>query len=312
MALVESLQRAIDFMEAHLTEPVTVEDIAGRANMSPFHFQRTFMILTDISVGDYLRRRRLSLAAQEIVTTDAKIIDLAYKYGYETPEAFSKSFRKQHGVTPSEARKGMGKLQSYSRLIIQVSLKGAEPMKYRVVERSAFRIVGVKREVLCGGEDGSPSEGIGEFWGQANGDGTVQRLLELNRGTIRGVLGVTDNYDAQKNVIDYWIAVETGESGRGSEVGERSTTGEENEPGERSEAVVPGDFADMDLPASRWVVFEVKGPAPAAMVNTWTRIYSEWLPSSGYEFADAAALEAYIDPDPFRSDSLNEIWVAVK
>ncbi|USG67774.1 helix-turn-helix transcriptional regulator [Brevibacillus ruminantium] len=96
--------------------------------LNSFHFQRTFLILTDITVGDYIRRRRLTLAAKELISTDGKIIDLAYKYGYETPEAFAKAFRKPHGVTPSEARKGIGKLQSYNRLTIQVTLKGAEPM----------------------------------------------------------------------------------------------------------------------------------------------------------------------------------------
>jgi AraC family transcriptional regulator len=89
------------------------------------------------------------LAGEELLTTNAKIIDLSYKYGYDTPEAFTKAFRRQHGVTPSEARKNKGKLQSYNRLMIQVTLKGAEPMKYSVIEKDAFQVVGIKRKYFC-------------------------------------------------------------------------------------------------------------------------------------------------------------------
>lgn len=130
-------------MEEHLLDHITIEEIAKQANISPSHLQRIFMILTDISVGEYLRHRRLTLAAQELSSTNSKIIDIAFKYGYDTPESFSKAFRKQHGVTPSESRKGIGKLQSYNRLTIQVSLKGAVPMKYRIVERDAFQVTGL-------------------------------------------------------------------------------------------------------------------------------------------------------------------------
>src|SRR5690606_11626680 len=134
---LESLQNAIDYMEEHLLEKLSIEDIARSANASPFHFQRTFSILTDSTVSDYIRRRRLTLAAEEVSRTNTKIIDLAYKYGYDTPDAFTKAFRKQHSVSLSDVRKGIGKLQSYSRLVIQVSLKGAKPVNYRIVDKES-------------------------------------------------------------------------------------------------------------------------------------------------------------------------------
>lgn len=286
MALVESLQKAIDYMEEHLLEQPTIEMISKQASLSPYHFQRTFTILTDLTVGDYMRRRRLTLAAQELTSTDCKIIDLAYKYGYETPEAFTKAFRKQHGCTPSEARRGIGKLQSYNCLAIQVSLKGAEPMNYRIVEREAFTVVGLIRECPCG-ENAEGGSGIPEFWGEANADGTVNKLTRLLNGNIQGVLGMTCNYNADKGTIDYWIAAE--HSGK-----------------------TPDGFSSFNIPASKWVVFEVLGYAPTAMVNAWKRIYSEWIPSNGYALAELPAIEAYISPDLFSPDSLNEIWLAVK
>lgn len=285
MALVESLQRAIDFMEKHLLDSITIEEIAKQANVSPFHFQRTFMILTDVTVGDYLRRRRLTLAAQELSSAQCKILDLASKYGYETPEAFSKAFRKQHGIAPSEVRKGTGKLQSYNRLMIQVNLKGAAPMNYKIVERDAFQVVGVKRECPCGEEAKGP--GIAEFWGEVNENGTADKLVQFINGEIKGILGITDNYNAEKNTIDYWIAAE--------HIGEE-----------------PDGMSRVDFPATKWVVFEVHGSAPIEMPNAWKRIYSEWIPSNGYEIAELAAVEAYIASDPYSPNASNEIWLAIK
>ena len=210
-AWIESLQKAIDYIEDHLLEELTIDKISKEANSSPFHFQRTFSILTDVTVGEYIRRRRLTLAAQEITNGDLKIIDVAYKYGYDTPEAFTKAFRRQHGVTPTEARNRIGKLNSYNRLVIQVSLKGVEPMKYRMVQREAFQVVGVKREYSY--ETGENLREIPGFWMEANQSGLTNQLAAQNNGVIKGVLGVcVDKGTTKAGYMDYWIAVEhTGE-----------------------------------------------------------------------------------------------------
>jgi AraC family transcriptional regulator len=287
MTLVESLQQAINFIEEHLLEPITIEEIAQQANVSSYHFQRSFMMLTDLSVGEYIRRRRLTLAAQELISENHKVMDVAFRFGYDTPESFAKAFRKQHGITPSEARKGMGTLQSYNRLMIQVKLKGVEPMNYRIVERESFKIVGEKRTFSCGGyEAGIP--GVPEFWVEAHMKGLVNELIPLINGEIKGLLGITNNFNEEKNTIDYWVAAEYN-----------------------------GDHASDELlsfvyPASKWVVFEVKGSIPSAMINAWQRIYSEWFPSNGYQPAQLAPIEAYLDSNLDSENSTNEIWVAIK
>lgn len=288
MALVEALQKAIDYMEEHLLEELPMEAIARHAHVSPSHLYRTFMILTGLSIGDYIRRRRLTLAAQELTSTSSKVIDLAYKYGYDTPEAFARAFRKQHGVTPSEARRAEGALQAYNRLVIQVTLKGAEPMKYRIVEREAFQAVGLKRVCPCPSDDesGGPT-GIPEFWSECGANGTIPMLDELIDGQVQGVLGITDNYNPATNTVDYWIAVERAKD-------------------------VPDRLAALQFPAAKWAVFEVRGPATTAIVEAWKQIYSEWIPSNGYEILNVPAIEAYTDPDPFSPTSVNEIWLAVK
>jgi AraC family transcriptional regulator len=287
MGWVESLQKAIDYMEENLLENITIESIAKQANASIFHFQRTFTILTDISIAEYLRNRRLTLAAEELSSTNCKIIDLAYKYGYDTPEAFSKAFRKQHGVTPSEARKNIGKLKSYNRLMIQVSLKGVEPMKYKIVERESFQVVGIKREFsLVNGEN---QVGIPKLWDEVNANGTDDILFKLNNGQINGVLGVCVDKRGthSEQTMDYWVATEY-------------------------EGDIPKELLSLEIPAAKWAVFEVHGAMPDAMQKAWKQIFTEWFPSSKYEHAEGPELEVYSDEDPFSPDLYSEVWIPIK
>jgi AraC family transcriptional regulator len=286
MGWVESLQKAIDFMEDHLLEGISIESIAKQANVSEFHFQRIFSVLTDITVGEYLRRRRLTLAAQELSTGDRRIIDIALKYGYDTPESFSKAFRRQHGITPSQARNYKGKLKSYNRLSIQVSLKGAEPMNYRIVEKDSFKVVGVKREFSC--ENGENLAGIPKMWADVHVDGTNDLLFQLNNGEIQGVLGVcVDKRDSGYPIMDYWIAAD--------HIGDK-----------------PEGLLELEIPASKWGVFEVHGAMPDAMQNTWKQIISEWFPSSHYEHAGTPDLEVYSSGNPSSPDYYSEIWIPLK
>ncbi|MFD1031544.1 AraC family transcriptional regulator [Metaplanococcus flavidus] len=284
MGWVESLQRAIDYMEEHIEEHLSVEQIAKEANSSVFHFQRTFAILTDCSVAEYLRRRRLTLAAQELSATDQKVIDIAYKYGYDTPEAFSKAFRRQHGITPSEARKHLGELQSFNRLAIQVNLKGALPMKYRIVEKESFQAIGVKRDFSM--SDGENMNGIPQMWMEVNQDGTSDAIAQLSNGEINGLLGICTNYQ-NGATMDYWIAAES------------------NQP-------VPEGFLEMEVPASKWGIFEVHGAMPEAMPKVWKQIFSEWFPSNHYENAGTAEMEVYPAGDAYSDDYVSEIWIPLK
>jgi AraC family transcriptional regulator len=159
-------------------------------------------------------------------------------------------------------------------------------MNFHIVEREAFQVVGVKQEFVCGPQDiGIP--GVPEFWEHAEKEGTVDRLIPLINGEINGLLGITENYNQEKSTLDYWIAAEY----RGD---------------------VPSEFSSFVYPASKWVIFEVKGRIPAAMINAWQYIYSEWFPSHEYTSAGLAPLEAYLDSDLHSENSMNEIWIALK
>ncbi|OCA92863.1 GyrI-like domain-containing protein [Pseudobacillus wudalianchiensis] len=160
-------------------------------------------------------------------------------------------------------------------------------MNYRIVTRDAFQAAGMKRVFSNNAKDAGIS-GIPEFWEEMNGNGTSDRLLQLNSGNIKGLLGICSNFNEKENTTDYWIAVEC------------------------SAEDLPAEWPAIHFPAAKWVVFEVEGPVPSAITETWKQIYSEWFPSNGYKPAEAASFEAYIDPNPYRSNSYNEIWVPIK
>lgn len=159
-------------------------------------------------------------------------------------------------------------------------------MNFRIVEREAFQAVGIKREFSCGtGNEGIP--GVPGFWDEAHENGIVAKLETLINGQIPGLLGITENFNPAKNAVDYWIAAE--HSGN-----------------------YPDALKKVEFPASKWVVFEIKGPIPTAMIDAWKKIYSEWLPTSEYTPAGIAPIEAYIDSDLSCPASINEIWLAIK
>ncbi|KYG29461.1 AraC family transcriptional regulator [Alkalihalobacillus trypoxylicola] len=285
MNWIHNIQSAIDYMEENLLEDIKLDKVAEQANSSLFHFQRTFALLTDCSVSEYIRRRRLSLAAEELSSSKQKVIDIALKYGYDTPESFSKAFRKQHGVAPSEAMRYRGKLKFYDRLIIQVILKGAEPVKYNIVEKESFKAVGIKKTYSLKGNENLVE--IPKLWQEVNHNGTVSQLFELNNGGIKGVLGICDDLKVDEQLIDYWVAVE-------------STMTESDL------------FQLIDIPASKWVVFEVSGPMPEAMQNTWKKIFSEWFPTSDYEHAGTPEMEVYPEDGSDKTNFYSEIWIPIK
>ncbi|WP_440117925.1 effector binding domain-containing protein [Paenibacillus sp. QZ-Y1] len=281
MNWIESLQKAIHYMEDHLLEPMTIEQIAAQAHMSPFHFQRTFALMTDVTVAEYIRRRRLTLAAHKLLQSDHKIIDLAHQYGYDTPESFSKAFRRQHGIAPSEIRKNRASVKAYNRLVIQVSLEGAEPMNYHIVEHDGFTISGIRQ--VFSYVDGEHLQGIGNMWEEAYKNGVEDRLFELNNGVIPGLLGVcVDQDEIQEKQMEYWIAT-------------------------AYEGKVPEGLSVFTIPASKWVVFEVQGPMPESMQSLWKQIVSEWFPSNPYEHAWLPELEVYrgMNQPP-------QIWIPIK
>jgi AraC family transcriptional regulator len=157
------MKNALDLIEMKLVEPLDIEEIAKAAYTSPFHFQRMFHMLTGMTLAEYIRKRKFTLAAQELATSTSKVLDIALKYGYDSPESFSKAFRKIHGITPSSARDPGVLLKAFPRISFHLTLKGDKDMDYRIVEKESFVIIGKSIQVSC--KDGENFRQIPEVLG---------------------------------------------------------------------------------------------------------------------------------------------------
>lgn len=148
MDLLKSMNRALKYIEENLTNDIDFQEAAKLAFCSEYHFKRMFSFLAGISLSEYIRRRRLTLAAFELKDSNVKVIDIAIKYGYNSPDSFARAFQNLHGINPSKARLNGHSLKAYPRMTFQLTIKGGNEMNYRIEEKEAFRIVGIKKEFL--------------------------------------------------------------------------------------------------------------------------------------------------------------------
>lgn len=274
---------ALDYIEKNIYKDITADEVAKIAYSSKFHFLRSFHMLTGVTLGEYIRKRRLSLAAKELVTSNIKIIDIAYKYGYETPEAFTKAFKKFHKVSPSEARKEGISLKAIPPISFQITVKGEKRMDYRIVKKEEFKVVGVSKRIST--ENGENLKVIPRFWCEINENG-VSEKLDKNIGKL-GYLGICYDYDMEQKSIKYMIAVE----------------------GEHIEGLE--NYEVLTIPSYTWVIFESIGPMPQAIQKVWSKIYSEWFPATKYEHAGGPELEVYLEGDPDAEDYKCEVWIPI-
>ncbi|ASA24744.1 AraC family transcriptional regulator [Paenibacillus donghaensis] len=280
MDWVTRMNRAVSYLEEHMDGEIVYAEAARIACCSVYHFQRMFSFITEVSLSEYIRRRRLTLAAFELQQSRIKVIDLALKYGYDSPEAFTRAFQQLHGSTPTAARNAGTPLKAYPRMSFQISIKGAAEMNYRIEQVGGFKIVGMKETVHT---EQAFSE-IPAIWDAAREKDVFGRLWELHdpEHVIRGILGICANGEFGANeTFDYILAVVSDEA-------------------------APEDLTTLDFPAATWAVFEAPGP-PDALQEIWKRLYTEWIPASAYELAYLPAIECYLPPEENR----NELWVPV-
>lgn len=286
MDWLTGIQNALNYIEEHLTEEIDYDEVAKEAACSSFYFQRIFGILCGITLGDYIRNRRLTLAGSELSTADDKVIDIALKYGYESPESFTRAFSRFHGVTPSEAKKDGSKLKSFSRISVKIILSGGSVMNYKIVKKEAFDVI--EKVETHSVEDSENVKSIPEFWSRAHQDGTIRTLLDVttDRTFIFGIC--YGNLSENAKTFDYSIAARYAK-----------------------DAEVPEGFSRNTIPARTWAVFECKGAMPNAMQDMWHKIVSEFFPTSGYQPTYEMDIEAYSEGNMNDPDYYSEIWIPV-
>lgn len=279
--LSEGIQSSIRYIEENITEPLEIRDIAAQAYVSAFHFQRIFSVLCGMTVGEYIRARRLTLAAQELSRGEIRVIDAAVKYGYDSPDSFTRAFTRFHGVTPSAAKEKGAALKSYAPLRIKLTLEGGSMMEYRIVEKAQFTVVGAARTF----SSETSYQEIPGFWQEfcANGGGEK----------ICGVFGIClDSRDNGNNAVDFEYLI-----------------ADPYDPGKD----IPEGCVTRVIPAGTWAVFPCRGALPQALQSVNTKIWSEWLPNCReYTLAGNYNIEMYTPPREKPEENYSEIWIPVK
>ena len=280
----ERMNAAIAYIEDNLAGEIDFNEAAKKACCSAFHFQRIFFAVNGLTPAEYARRRRLTLAARELTSGNARVIDIAMKYGYDSPDAFTRAFRNVHGVTPQAARGPGVKLVAFPRVSLHIELKGGNDMDYKLIEKPAFDVVGKARKFTT--VQGENFIKIPQFWNEFMKDKSWDTLMKVSGGkegkiTGGGSLGVCIGNEEN---FSYAIGVE------------------------KPDKAVPSNFDVFHIPAATWAVFDC---TLDNLQDITKRIYSEWFPSTGYEHAAAPEIEVYLPGDFANTAMKCQIWIPI-
>ncbi len=271
------INKALDYIESNLDADIDIKYAARLAFCSPSSLLNAFSVLTGMQLSEYIRRRRLSLAALDIQIGKEKMIDIGSKYGYSSPTAFNRAFQNQHKVSPQYARSRRISLSIYPRITFQIQLKGDIEMKLKIEKKEAFTVVGIKTALAY--DNNTPKN----FWLETS-DEMYSQMESMANGEPKGLLGVVANF--RESDFDYYVAVAT------------------------SHTETPYGLEKLKIPAASWAIFQNEGNIQELI----SRFRDEWLPSSGYMRADydIPDIEIYHNGD-LRNDTFGyELWFPVK
>lgn len=283
MEWLKNLSNAIEYIEENLDKEISIDAAARIACCGAYYFQRMFSYVAGISLSEYIRRRRMSQAAFELQRTDSRVIDIALKYGYNSPTSFNRAFQNVHGITPVAAKSRGITLNSYPPIRFSVTVIGGDAMPYHIEEKCPMRIIGVRTPLVDDIE--TNMRNVPGFWKQTLGTEDFKQLCSFSQNEPKGILGVTVYQDPDN--IFYYIAVST-------------------------DAAVPYGMSEYEIPAATWVVFENTGRFKENVQGVFRRFYSEWLPFSGYEYAGLPDIEIYPVVTGIPVHGHSEVWIAVK
>lgn len=286
MSSLENMNQALAYIEETLAGDIDYKEVERLALCSEYHFRRMFSYLAGITLSEYIRRRRLTLAAFDLIHGGERVIDTALKYGYSSPDAFSRAFQDLHGMVPSAARQAGRPLKAYPRMTFQMTVKGVSEMNYRIVEKEAFRIVGLMRRVPLIYEGVNPH--IAAMWSELTED-RIATLKALSDVEPRGLISASTNFSEGRldgGELDHYIGAATTRD-------------------------APAGLARLDVPAATWAVFESVGPFPETLQNIWGRIYAEWFPASGYQAVPGPEILWNESKDTASPSFRSEIWIPV-
>jgi AraC family transcriptional regulator len=287
MDILTQLNRAMAYIEAHIDDDLALADVASVTAYSPYHFGRLFYYIADLPLTEYIRKRKLSLAAMKLQSGKEKIIDLAIMYGYDSADSFTRAFVKQHGVTPSQARQPGVNLVIFLPLTFQIKIKGVQGMNWRIEEREAFEVFGLEK--IFGNDETGLVPG---FWDECHQNGSYERLYQAagakpdadGKCCINAICGYCE---PGENSFPYMICALR-----------------------KPDSDVTG-FKIGQVPKNTWAVFRSEKTENIGLEipKLFQRAYSEWLPSSGYDKVNGPDMEIYYAAD---GKCWEEVWIPVK
>ena len=282
MDWLNQMNAAMEYIESNLAADISYDHAARLACCSTYHFQRMFAYIAGVPLSEYIRRRRLTLAAFELQSKKCKVIDVALRYGYESPEAFSRAFKRLHGVMPLSAREAGVSLKAYPKMIFHLTIKGDAEMKYRIMQREAFRVFGRTTTISANQEEAFVQ--VPEFFRKCD-DERVPDEINALLGCFHDHYTLSAIYDHTDENCKYMLCQFL-----------------------PKEMEVPEPFSVLEVPASTWAVFDVPG---CEMQIMWKRIWNEWFPTSGYQAEEGVSFEMYYGLAS-HENGFGEIWIPVK
>lgn len=282
MDWVDKMNAAIAYIEGNITESLSTENIAKVVDCSAYHFQRMFAYMTGTPLSEYIRRRKMSLAVVDLKTEGTKIIDVALKYGYQSPTAFTRAFKSVHGIAPSLVKLEGVSVKSYPPLTFQMVIKGTESLNFRIVSKEAFRVVGISIPLY--GDFAEMVEPVEQVWKIAENNGTIQKLKNLMGEDSQGLLEVM----IPDETIESWrylIAVAT-------------------------DTPLVDSLEEYIIDAYTWAIFSYEGKSIEETQKIGERVISEWLPTSGYEYDNGPDISIHAKEGP--TGTILEYWLPIK
>jgi AraC family transcriptional regulator len=283
MEWLKNLSNAIDYIEDNLAGEISYDEAAKIACCSTYYFQRMFSCVTGISLSEYIRRRRMTQAAFELQSTDIKVLDVALKYGYTSPTSFNRAFKSVHGISPAAAKSQGSVLNAYPPIKFSIKVTGGNVMSYRVEEKEAMRIVGIRIPLTLDMEENQKI--VPHFWSKTLKSNQFPGICNLSNQSPKGVLGVTACQSSDE--IYYYIAAST-------------------------DKPTPDGMLEYEIPAATWVIFESDGRFKESIQSIFRRFLTEWLPFSGYTYAELPDIEVYPISKERPQEGHCEVWIAVK
>ena len=291
---IQLIQQAICYMEEHIYENINYADVAKSVHMSSYNFHRTFSFIVGMTANEYIRKRRLTLAARELQTTDISVIDAAYKYGYESPESFSKAFSRFHGSTPKQAKQKGTKLHLFNPLVIKIILEGGSIMDYRIENRGRQRFIALVKafsnEIINDDNDHS----IPDFWTECWDKDLIDPMKLIRKEGKRDLYGLCSPAKDSETHFNYGIGVMI----------------DDDTDMEKVEYLTGNGYSIWETEPADYAVFKCIGSDGDCLSETWSKFYKEFIPQTGYTQTDDTDYEIYFEKG--ESGVFCELWVPVK